>query len=50
MDLVLPGLTVYRVRLSQVMKGGRGLDLFQSLDPAMPEAIPLPVLPSYKSQ
>lgn len=48
-DFVLPGLRVYRVRLSQDMKGGRGLDLFQFLDPAMPEAIPLPILPSYES-
>ena len=52
-DLVLlglAGLPVYRVRLSQAMKGGRALDPLELLDPAIPETLPLPGLFSPKSQ
>ena len=51
-DLVLlglAGLPVYRVRSSQAMKGGTALDRLELLDPAIPEALPLPGLFSPES-
>lgn len=44
-NLVLPGLAglpVYSVRSSQAMEEGRALDPLEPLNPAIPEAIPLP--------